>query len=230
MTTAGSGPTTPRQQGSASASALATVGAVVTMASNFLIAWLVSRGGADLAGLFFVATAVVAIAGNSCCLGTMTGLVYFLPQALDTDSPNPRSLILLALRPVLVVAVSVAVALFLLASPLAELVAAEQAAEITSLFHWLAVVIPPWALTVTLLGATRGLGTMTPTVTINQVMRPALQIFLLAIVLTDRTPPAWQLAAAWGTPVILGFIAALATVGRRGGVGGGAAQRGWSRE
>ena len=209
-----------RDQGTAAASALAILGAIVTTASNFLIAWLISRGGADLAGLFFVATAVIAIAGNSSCLGTMTGLVYFLPKALGPDpglEPNPRALITMALVPVAILSSVVALALFLAAGPLAALVADEQASQIATLFRWLSLTIPAWAMTVTMLGATRGLGTMTPTVVVNQVARPGLQIILLAIVLTDTAPPAWQIAVAWGVPVILGFVGSVVIVGRLGG-------------
>ena len=194
---------TTKLQGSASASGLALIGAVVTTVANFGIAWLVSRGGAELAGVFFVATAVVTIAGNSSCLGTMTGMVYFLPQTMSSDDPNPRSLLGVALRPVLVLATTVAAALVLAAPALADLVAGDQATDVTLMLRVLAALVIPWAVTMTLLGATRGLGTMTPTVGVNQILRPALQLIGLGVLfLTNSSPPVWAVAVAWGAPVL----------------------------
>ncbi len=216
--------TPPAQQGSAAASGLAVIGAIVTTAANFLVAWLVSRTGSELAGVFFVATAVITIAGNGSCLGTMTGMVYFLPTALAGDAPNPRSLLFIAIKPVIAVATAVSGLVFFGASSLAGLIAGDEADDIAMMLKVLALAILPWALTVTLLGATRGLGTMTPTVAIGQVLRPGLQIALLGLVfMTADEPTPSAVAAAWGLPVLLGFLAAVIAVARLGGLRSGAA-------
>ena len=218
MTSTAAG-TPPAQQGSAAASGLAVIGAIVTTAANFLVAWLVSRTGSELAGVFFVATAVITIAGNGSCLGTMTGMVYFLPAALAGDAPNPRSLLFIAIKPVIGVAATVSALVFFGAPGLADLVAGDEADDIAVMLRVLALTILPWALTVTLLGTTRGLGTMTPTVAIGQVLRPGLQIALLGLVfLVDGQPTPTALAAAWGLPVLLGFLAAVVSVARLGGL------------
>ncbi|MEZ5230834.1 MAG: hypothetical protein R2710_30420 [Acidimicrobiales bacterium] len=86
--TAGSPTTKPlgSSQSTAAASSLALLGAVVTTVANFVIAILVSSSSNALAGVFFTGTAVATILGNSASLGTMTSLVYFLPQALRGTS------------------------------------------------------------------------------------------------------------------------------------------------
>lgn len=205
-------------QSSGAATSLALIGAVVTTVANFGIAILVARAGAVFAGIFFAATAVATIVGNSTGLGTMTGLVYFLPAVLTGPNPNPRSLLALALRPVLIVSSLGAVGLFAGATPLASLIAGEAAGEIASMLRVLALVVPCWAVTVGALGATRGLGSMTPTVVVNQVLRPFGQLLLIGgVVIIDPDPSGLAIATAWAAPVILGLMVALASVWRLGG-------------
>ncbi len=205
-------------QSMGAASGLAMMGAVITTIANFAIAYLVSKDSTSFAGVFFVATAVTTILGNSSCLGTMTGLVYFLPQTLDGEKANPRDLILKALRPVLALSLTVAVLVNALAPQIAGILSKEGSPdELTSMLRILAVAIVPFALTVTLLGATRGLGSVTPTVLVNQVMRPAGQIILLALLLTRGTPDPRLVAIGWTIPVVLGVFVAAAAVAKLGG-------------
>jgi O-antigen/teichoic acid export membrane protein len=205
------------QQSPTAASSLAVLGAIITTAANFVIAYLVSRSGGSLAGVFWSATAAVTILGNSTSLGTMTGLVYFLPEALQGDRPNPRHLILLALRPVIVLSAVVGGLVVLGAPSFARLVADDAAGDMTAMLRTLAVVIPAWAITQTLLGATRGLGTMGPTVAVGQVLRPGGQIALLGWFFWRGNPTPTDIALAWGLPVVVGLGVAVAAVGRLGG-------------
>lgn len=206
------------QQSMGKASGLAMVGAVITTIANFAIAILVTRISRDFAGVFFVATAVTTILGNSSCLGTMTGLVYFLPQAVDADAPNPRDLILKALRPVLALSTTVALSVGLLAPQVAQILSKNSSPDdLTTMLRILAIAIVPFALTVTLLGATRGLGSVTPTVLVNQVLRPGGQIILLGLVLLRDDPSARLVAIGWTLPVIGGFLLALKMTAKLGG-------------
>ncbi len=205
------------QQSTAAASSLALVGAIITTAANFVIAILVSRSSLALAGVFWTATAVITILGNSSSLGTMTGLVFFMPQATRQDHPNPRSLILMALAPVVALSALIAAGVFVLAVPFADLVAEESSADLSAMLRTLAVVIPAWAITQTLLGATRGLGTMSPTVGVGQILRPGGQIVLLGLLFWRTDPTAGQIALAWGLPVLVGLGVAIVSVGRLGG-------------
>lgn len=213
---------TPQVQSNGTASAVAVVGAVITTIANFATAIIVARAGAAFAGTFFAATAIVTIIGNSTGLGTMTGLVYFMPTVLNEAKPNPRSLMLLALRPVALLSTVAGGLLFLSAGLLSGAVANDSADQIATMLRILALVVPCWALTVGALGATRGLGSMTPTVVVNQVLRPFGQLVLIGIVVGfDRTPSGSAIAVAWGLPVVAALVVALGWVKRLGGFAGG---------
>ncbi len=202
------------------ASSIAVAGAVVTTLASFLVAFLVSQESTGFAGAFFTSTAVATIFGNALALGTPTALVYFMPQALDGDTPSPRGLILQTLRPVVALSCLAAAAVFLLAAPFAELVADERVDEITTLVRAFSPAIPAWAITAGLLGATRGLGSMSPTVVVSQVMRPGGQILLLGLLFLRGSPTPLQIGLAWMFPVVIAMLAAVFAVERLGGFTG----------
>lgn len=205
------------QQSTAAASSLALLGAVITTVANFVIAILVSSADNATAGVFFAATAVATILGNSASLGTMTGLVYFLPQALEGARPNPRSLIFKALTPVVGLSVALALLLFLVAEPFSEVISEGSADDLAAMLQVLAVAVPGWAITQALLGATRGLGTMGPTVGIGQILRPGGQIAAMAAIFWLGDPSATAIAVAWASPVLIGLAVAIVSVTRLGG-------------
>lgn len=195
------------------------VGAVLATVANFGIAILLAGSSTTLAGVFFATTAVVTIAGNSAALGTMTGLVYFLPTAMAADGPNPRSVLALAAGPVVLLGATLAVVLGLAAGPIAGTIAPDEQTRVAAMFRTLAPAIPCWAITVSALGATRGLGSMTPTVVVNQVVRPLGQLLLIAVVVvgTDE-PSATAIAVAWLAPVVIGMGLAVGAVIGLGGL------------
>ncbi len=197
-----------KNQTSAVASGLALVGAIVTTLANFGLAALVLIPGREFAGRFFAATALITILGTASSLGTMTGLVYFMPQALETK--NPRSLLAGSLKPV----IAFSVALALTVAFAAQFFGSD--ADHRSI-RALAIVIPALALSSNLLGATRGLGTMSPTVLINQIMRPFLQLMLIGGLFLLGDPSQLAVAVAWGAPIVLGAFAAVVAVKRLGG-------------
>lgn len=210
----------PKLQSNAAASSVAVVGAVVTTLASFLVAFLVSRESAGFAGAFFTATAVATIGGNSLALGTPTSLVYFMPDALTGGRPSQRGLILQTLRPVVLASTLVAVIVVLLAPWFADLVSNERVPEITTLVRTFAPAIPAWAITAALLGATRGLGSMTPTVVVSQVLRPGGQIVLLGAATIKGSPSALTVGLAWMIPVVLAMVAAIVAVARLHGFAG----------
>ncbi len=213
-------PSGPKLQSNAAASSVAVVGAVVTTFASFLVAYLVSKESAGFAGAFFTATAVATIGGNSLALGTPTSLVYFMPEALTGDRPSQRGLILQTLRPVVLASTLIAVVVLLLAPWFADLVSDERVAEITTLVRTFAPAIPAWAITATLLGATRGLGSMTPTVVVSQVLRPGGQIVLLGAASIKGSPSALAVGLAWMIPVVVAMLAAIVSVARLHGFAG----------
>ncbi len=195
------------------------------MAANFGTALLVAQAGAAQAGVFFAATAVVTILGNTTGLGTMTGLVYHLPAIVDPESgdgagPGTRSLLMVALGPVVALSVLTAALLAAVAGPVAGLIAADRVDDIATMLVLLAPTVPGWALTIGLLGATRGLGSVTPTVAINQVFKPLAQLAAIAAVVLVIGPSPAALALAWGVPVLATAVAALGAVVVMGGFRG----------
>lgn len=209
-------------QSNAVASSIAVAGAIVTTLASFLVAFLVSQESKGFAGAFFTSTAVATIGGNALAIGTPTALVYFMPQALAGERPSPRGLILQTMRPVVVLSCLLGLAVFFLASPFAQLVADERVSEITTLVRAFSPAIPAWAITAGLLGATRGLGSMSPTVVVSQVMRPGGQIVLLGALYLKGSPTALEVGLAWMVPVVLAMLAAVLAVSRLGGFEGSA--------
>lgn len=209
-------------QSTGAASSVAVAGAVVTTLASFLVAFLVSQESRGFAGAFFTSTAVATIGGNALAIGTPTALVYFMPQALGGERPSPRGLILQTMRPVVTLSCLVGIAVFFLASPFAELVADDRAGDITTLVRAFSPAIPAWAITAGLLGATRGLGSMTPTVIVSQVMRPGGQILLLGALYLRGSPTPLEVGLAWMIPVVIAMFAAVVTVSRLGGFDGSA--------
>lgn len=197
-----------KNQSSAVASGLALVGAIVTTLANFGLAALVLIPGREFAGRFFAATALITILGTASSLGTMTGLVYFMPQALETK--NPRSLLAASLKPVLIFSVG----LGLILAVTAQFFGSD--ADHRSI-RALAIIVPALALSSNLLGATRGLGTMSPTVLINQIMRPFLQLVFIGGLFLLGDPSQLAVAVAWGAPIVLGAVVAIVAVHRLGG-------------
>ncbi len=207
----------PRQS-NGSASALALAGAAGATIANFGVAIAVNHVSTAFAGIFFVSISVITILGNSSCLGTMTGLVYFMPKTSEGDSDNPRSLLMLAFGPVLIVGSVFAVSVAALSSTIGELIADRGAEDVAQMLRILAVTIPVWGLTVSIFGATRGLGSMTPTALIGRVFRPVAQVVLIGSVAfgSDNPSPA-AFAVAWGLPVVIAALAGLVALHRLGG-------------
>ncbi|MFV0526048.1 MAG: lipopolysaccharide biosynthesis protein [Acidimicrobiales bacterium] len=210
--------TPPRIQSAGRATGWSLAGAVATTVANFAIAVVATRAGAAVAGLFYTVTAIATIAGNSGGLGSMTGQVYFMPRVLDTDRPDPGGLVRLALVPVTVAGALGGLALGATAPAVADLVASARADDAATMLRIVAVAVPFWAVTVPLLGATRGLGSMTPTVVVNQVFRPLGQLGLVMVFATTGELTPALLAVAWAAPVVVAAGIALGTLAQMGGL------------
>jgi O-antigen/teichoic acid export membrane protein len=203
------------------ATVLALFGAATTMVATFGIAKLVSStDGLGDAGVFFLSTSVISIVGTATAFGTQIGLVYFMPRIHEDEHPDPRGLVKVALGPVVLASGLAAIAIFGLAGVLGDLFGGDRSGDVTEVLRLLSPTIPAWSLTIGLLGGTRGLGTQTPTASIQQIGRPLLQVAgLLGVASFGELTPR-SIALAWGIPVVLAAFAALFALVALGGMRG----------
>jgi O-antigen/teichoic acid export membrane protein len=186
------------------------VGAGAAGVAGVVVAWVVARVlGAEGAGAFFAATAGFVLAGAVAKLGTQTGLVYWLATLRAQDRGHLLGACLrIGLTPVVAAATLLAVVLWFAApAPL----------------NWLALFLPLATLSDTMLAATRGYTMIRPTVILERICRPALQLAAVAglAVAGVRSPAAY--AFAWVAPYLP--VALLAGYALRGAYLSGPAQR-----
>jgi O-antigen/teichoic acid export membrane protein len=185
------------------------VGAGFAGLAGLAVTTLVARGlDAGTAGVFFAATAAFALAQVLAKLGTDTGQVYWVARLRAAGRHDLLArLRRIALAPVLTAAVLAGLALFVAAPRLATVsaltggnVSGTRAGEFVVQLRVLAVFLPVAALSDALLSATRGYRTMRPTVLVEKVARPALQLAGLAAVAATAGLTAYTLA--WVGPYL----------------------------
>jgi O-antigen/teichoic acid export membrane protein len=181
-------------------------GAGFAGAAGFGVAWLVARGlGPDAAGVFFAAVAGFVLVLAVARLGTPTGLVYWIARLRAQGRGELVGACLRAgIPPVAATATVLAVGLWFGAPWLGAAVAGSgDAGAATAVLRALAPFLPLAALTDAALAASRGYRLMRPTVVLDKVLRPALQLLglgtLAALALWTSVPSAaWPLA--WALP------------------------------
>ncbi|MEV0605082.1 polysaccharide biosynthesis C-terminal domain-containing protein [Polymorphospora rubra] len=177
------------------------------------VTWLAARGlGPERAGAFFAATALFVLVGAVAKLGTQTGLVYW-PARLRARGQGHLlgSCLRAGLTPVAGVSAVLGAGLLVAAPALARLTAGgagpDTVAQHTAGLRALAVFVPLAAFADAALAATRGYRQLQPTLVLDRVARPVLQLAGVATV----TVAAGSLAAyavAWALPYLP--VAALA--------------------
>jgi O-antigen/teichoic acid export membrane protein len=192
--------------------ALSLVGGIAFGVLGFLLVLAVSHGfGAGGAGLFFEAVALFMIASRVSQFGAEVGVIRELPRlrALELTS-DTRRVLLVALIPVLVVASAIALAFSVFAPDLARLVVREGSPEEFASFIriWSPFIVLA-ALSAVVLAAARGLGSLVPFVSIENVGKPAFQL-LLAVGVIAAGLGTTAIAVSWTIPIALGFLAAIA--------------------
>lgn len=170
-------------------------GAVLSMG----LVYVVARGlGSATGGALFQAIALFNIAVVVATLGADTGLLRTL-SAPRTRRPPLRSLLPLALVPVAVAGGALAVGGVVWSATLGRWMAGDgDPASVAELVRVLAPFVPVGAVGLALLGATRGFGTMVPTVIAERLGRPALQLVsagtaIAAGLATGRVALAWSI-------------------------------------
>jgi O-antigen/teichoic acid export membrane protein len=203
-------------------------GAAVAGLAGFGATWLVARTlGPVQAGGFFAATAAFTLAGTVAKLGTPTGLVYFIARlrARGASSATLRQCVRAGVGPVVVAGVLAGIGMWCTAPWLASSTGHHAPGYLAQL-RVLAVFLPVAVLFDTVLAASRGWRRMRPTVVLDKLMRPGLQLAALALLaLAAVRAPAWY-ALAWVAPyVVVALLAmvALRNLERRGAGDGTAA-------
>jgi O-antigen/teichoic acid export membrane protein len=158
-------------------------------------------------GTFFATTAVFLIIETLSGLGVTTGLSRVLPERVARrETEDCASVIRAALRPVLLVSVLLAVALFAAAPVIApHLVGPDNADAARSMLRTLSVFIPVAALNDSLLAATRGLRSMRPTVFVENLGRLSAQPIAVIIVAAAGLGPT-ALVFGWVAPYVLALV------------------------
>jgi O-antigen/teichoic acid export membrane protein len=187
------------------------VGAASNALLGFALILVVTRGvSRDAAGIFFESIALLNLLAGVAQWGAETGLVRAVPQArLVRDADEIRQSIRAALIPVGVAGLGGALVMFALAAPLGNLLTnGAHGAQLEPIVRILAPFLPVFALFTVALGATRGFGTMLPTVALDKVGRAGLQLSL-ALVAVSLGLSSTALALAWATPLAIGLVIAL---------------------
>ena len=183
----------------------AAVAGLGTVALTVIIARTFSKAAA---GAFFTAMSLFLIVEAVASLGAATGTVYFIARlrSLGQHQRIPE-VMRTATRPVAVVSVTAAAILFLLAAPLARLLidgqlghAGAAPAVVTGELRALAIALPFAVMLDTLLGASRGYRVMGPTVLVDRIGRPVLQ--LAGIGVAAAAGSAALLAPLWALPYV----------------------------
>ncbi|MFD0736872.1 lipopolysaccharide biosynthesis protein [Planotetraspora mira] len=164
-------------------------------ASQFLIVLLITRSlDPDAAGAFFTATALCLMLAGILRLDAGNGLIYAL--ARRPREPSGRTVLWAALTPVATVSALAACAVTIFDAELAELTGVPD-----GVWPALAATLPAVVLADVLVSATRGLGSMRPTLLLDGLGRPMGQLLLVAAgVLVGTSLPI--LTAAWALPAV----------------------------
>ena len=183
----------------------AGVAGLSTVALTVIIARSFSKAAA---GAFFTAMSLFLIVEAVASLGAATGTVYFIARLRSLGQQHRIPEVLrTAIRPVAIVSVAAAVALALLAGPVARLLAGghlghagASPAQVATELRFFAVALPFAAVLDTLLGATRGYRAMGPTNLVDRIGRPLLQ--LAGIAAAAAAGAAGLLAPLWALPYL----------------------------
>jgi O-antigen/teichoic acid export membrane protein len=197
-------------RGLARATTLNLVGSGVAALATLALLMILTKGlGQGIAGAFLSAVALFQILSISASLGVETGLVKWISGRQNESSRLAYSELLgVSLTPVLIVSLLATIAAHSFASSIGSFVGGDTlAGEATALISTMTLFITPAALTYALLGATRGYGTMMPTVMVDRLGRSLAQIAGVGIAVLAGASPT-VIAVVWGLPYLAEYVVA----------------------
>jgi O-antigen/teichoic acid export membrane protein len=188
------------------------VGAAGTGLFTFALVTVLTRGlGAASYGGFVSAMGLFTILSNTAELGADTGLVRSVSRLRALDRVRDiRKTLYVGLFPPLLVSSLFAVALWVWAPQLATIFGKGQGSEdIAEFARWMAPFLPAAGVIRVILSGTRGFGTMIPSVAVDKLGRPFVQLAVaLAIILLAGASHANHglIALSWSVPWLLGAV------------------------
>ena len=191
------------------------VGAAGTGIFTFALVTVLTRGlGPASYGAFVSAMGLFTVLSNTAELGADTGLVRTIARLRALDRVRDiRKTLLVAVIPPLVVGSIFALAMWFWAPELAHIFGKGKGSDqIVEFARWMAPFLPAGGVVLVLLSATRGFGTMIPTVTVDRLGRPFVQVALaLGLVLLARGHQANHglIALSWAVPQLIGAVIGL---------------------
>jgi O-antigen/teichoic acid export membrane protein len=188
---------------------LNVVGAVFSSAVNLALILVIARGlSRPDAGAVFGATSLLVLIGTAARLGTEATIVHVLGSARALQRPEEvRPYLRAALLPVIAVAAVAGVAVAVAGVRLLHLVARGAAiAHGGALIVLIGVAVPVAAAYPVALAATRGLGRVRPTVVVERVVRPTLQLGLVVGAIAAGGG-AFAVTCAWIAPYAVAAVA-----------------------
>jgi O-antigen/teichoic acid export membrane protein len=188
------------------------VGAVGTGVLTFALVTVLTRGlGAASYGAFVSAMGLFTILSNTAELGADTGIVRSISRLRALDRVRDiRKTVFVAFLPPLAVSVLFGVALWVWAPQLAEIFGKGEGSEdIAEFARWMAPFVAAGGVVRVILSGTRGFGTMIPSVVVDKLGRPFLQVAAaLAIIVVAGGGKANHglIALSWALPQLLGAV------------------------
>src|SRR6266540_1195238 len=189
-------------------------GALASGVFAFLFVLILIRGlRASRAGVFFEAIALFSIVANAAQLGGDDGLVRFISRfRVEGRIRDLRTTLMVSLWPIVAIGSLFAVALFAFAPELSRVFVHGKGLHqdaLASYIRILAPFIPVAAVEAAVFSATRGFGTMTPSVVLDNVGRSAVRLPLAALVIAAGLGSV-ALALSWAVPILVAVLLGLA--------------------
>jgi len=191
------------------------VGAAGTGIFTFALVTVLTRGlGPASYGAFVSAMGLFTVLSNTAELGADTGLVRTIARLRALDRVRDvRKTIAVAVIPPLVIGTLFGVAMWLWAPQLAHIFGKGKGSDqIAEFARWMAPFLPAGGVVLVLLSATRGFGTMVPTVTVDRLGRPFVQVALalgLIVLAGSHHANHGLIALSWALPQLVGAVIGL---------------------
>jgi O-antigen/teichoic acid export membrane protein len=188
------------------------VGAAGTGIFTFALVTVLTRGlGPASYGAFVSAQGVFTILSNTAELGADTGLVRTIARLRALDRVRDiRKTLYVGVIPPLLVGTLFAVAMWFWAPQLAHIFGKGKGSDqIADFVRWMAPFVPAGGVVLVLLSATRGFGTMIPTVAVDRIGRPFVQFAValgLILLSTPHHANHGLIALSWAVPQLIGAV------------------------